>query len=125
MIDMEREFKHLTCKEIIEVVEGKKYPKRIYNSFRSERLHWVRAHIEENVYDSDFNVFSTIERDQRKRKDVYRTYVYNVTRKYVVVLEPQFRSGQAYYLLSAYYLNESYGEKQMKRKLENKLDIVY
>ena len=35
--------------------------------------------------------------------------------KYVVVLEPQFRSGQAY------YLNESYGEKQMKRKLENKL----
>ena len=53
--------------------------------------------------------------------DVYRQVdenyidVYNVTRKYVVVLEPQFRSGQAY------YLNESYGEKQIKRKLENKL----
>ncbi len=125
VIDMEREFKHLTCKEVVEESEGKKFPKRIYDSFRSERLHWIRTHIEEKVNDSVFEVFSTIERDQRKRKDVYRTYVYNVTRKYVVVLEPQFRGSQAYYLLSAYYLNESYGEKQMKQKLSNKLDVVY
>ncbi len=77
--------------------------------------------MEEKVNDSVFEVFSTIERDQRKRKDIYRTYIYNITRKYVIVLEPQFRSGQACYLLSAYYLNESYGEKTDKTKIKEQI----
>ncbi len=125
MIDMEREFKHLTCKQIIEESEGKKYPKRVYDPFRSERLHWIKNHIEEKVSDSIFEIFSTIERDPKKHKDIYRTYIYNITRKYVIVLEPQLRNSQAYYLLSAYYLNETYGEKQMKQKLSNRLKVVY
>jgi hypothetical protein len=37
---------------------------------------------------------------------------------------PQMRSGNAYYLLSAYYLNKTYGEKQLKKKYQNKLPNV-
>ena len=51
-------------------------------------------------------------------------YIWNKTRKYVIVLEPQMRNGEAYYLLTAYYMNKEYGEKQMKKRLAAKLDTV-
>lgn len=124
VIDMEREFKHLTCKEIEEEIDGRKYSRRVYDSFRSERLHWIKCHIDEQVKDSQIEIFSTCERDRGKHKDVYRTYIYNVTRKYVVILEPQIRNRHSYYLLSAYYLNESYGEKQMNKKMKSKIGNV-
>ena len=74
---------------------------------------------------SDIEVFSVVERNQHKRVDVIRTYIYNKTQKYVVVLEPQMRNNaNAYYLLTAYYLNEKYGEKQLKKKLKSKIDSV-
>ena len=125
IIDMDREFMHLTTEEIEDIDEkGIVVKHRIYDSFRSERLHWIRSHIEGQVKDSDVVVFSVKERNQRKRTDVVRTYIYNKTRKYVIVFEPQVRNGNAYYLLTAYYLNKVYGEKQIKRKFSSKLDIV-
>ena len=49
----------------------------------------------------------------------------DIESKYVVVLEPQMRNNaNAYYLLTAYYLNEKYGEKQLKKKLKSKIDSV-
>ena len=125
VIDMDREFMHLTTEEIEETDErGNTIRRRLYDSFRSERLHWIRAHTDEHVTDSNIVVFSVRERNQRKRMDVVRTYIYNKTRKYVVVFEPQKHNGNAYYLLTAYYLNKTYGEKQLKKKLSTKLDEV-
>ena len=125
ILDMDREFMHLTTEEIEEVDEkGVVVKRRLYDSFRSERLHWIRAHTDGQVKDSDIVVFSVTERNQRKRVDVVRTYIYNKTRKYVIVFEPQTRNGNSYYLLTAYYLNKKYGEKQMKKKLAAKMDTV-
>lgn len=70
------------------------------------------------------SVFSVVERDREKRKDVFRTYIYNTVQKYVIVMEPQVRSGKAYYLLTAYYLDEDYGEKMMKKKMKKRRQEV-
>jgi hypothetical protein len=116
---------HLTTEEIEEVDEkGVVIKRRLYDSFRSECLHWIKAHTDGQVKDSDIVVFSVTERSQRKRVDVVRTYIYNKTRKYVIVFEPQTRNGKSYYLLTAYYLNKQYGEKQIKKKLKAKMDAV-
>ena len=124
-VDMDRELMHLTTEEIEDVDEqGKAFKRRVYDRYRSERLHWIKPHVEEKVTDSDIVVFSVSERNQRKRMNVARTYIYNKTRKYVIVLEPQIRNGEAYYLLTAYCLNKEYGEKQMKKKLAAKMDEV-
>lgn len=48
----------------------------------------------QNPY-SEIDMFSVNERNQRKRMNVTRTYIYNKTRKYVIVLEPQIRNGEA------------------------------
>ena len=124
-IDMDRELLHLTTEEIEEADEqGKFYKHRVYDKYRSERLHWIRPHVEGRITDSDIVVFSVNERNQRKRSNVVRTYIWNKTRKYVIVLEPQLRNGEAYYLLTAYYINKVYGEKQMKKRVAAKLDNV-
>lgn len=112
-IDMDREFLHLTTNEELDE-DG--VPHRIYDRFRSERLHWIRAHIEEKTGDNII-IFSIEERNQKKRVDETRVYIYNKDQKYVVVLEPQ-RKGQAYFLLTAYYLNKEHGEKQIKKKIK-------
>ena len=124
-IDMDRELLHLTTEEIEDIDEqGRTFKRRTFDRFRSERLHWIKPHVEEKVTDSDIVVFSVNERNQRKRMNVVRTYIYNKTRKYVIVLEPQIRNGESYYLLTAYYLNKEYGEKQLQKKLASKLDEV-
>lgn len=125
VLDMDREFMHLTTEEIEDINEnGVVVKHRLYDSFRSERLHWIKAHTDEQVKDSDIVVFSVTERNQRKRVNVVRTYIYNKTKKYVIVFEPQSRNGDSYYLLTAYYLNKKYGEKQIKKKLAAKMDVV-
>lgn len=124
-IDMDRELFHLTTEEVEEADEqGKIYKHRIYDKWRSERLHWIRPHIEEKITDSEILVFSVSERNLRKRSNVVRTYIWNKTRKYVIVLEPQIRNGEAYYLLTAYYLNKEYAEKQMEKKFKGRLEDV-
>ncbi len=111
---------HLTCKE----VEEDEVKHRVFDIHRSRRLHWIKPHIDETIGEAAIEVFSVIERDQKNRKDITRTYIYNKPQKYVVVLEPQVRSGNAYYLLTAYYLDEDYGEKQMKKKMKKRLQEV-
>lgn len=111
-------FRHLTTEEVEEEDEnGKSFKRRIFEIHRSQRLHWVKYHIDENLK-KDMEIFSTEEHINGKKK--YRTYIYDLAQKYVIVLEPQ-RSGTDYYLLSAYYLNRSYGVKKMKKKIKNKL----
>jgi len=119
-IDMSRQFKHLTCEEIFEEDEtGRMIPKRVFEKDRSQRLHWIKVHVNE-TYPPKIEVFSIIERDEKKRKDVTRTYIYDKKEKYIIVLEP-LRECTAYFLLTAYYLNKPYAEKQMKKKLKKKL----
>ncbi|MBP5788830.1 MAG: type II CRISPR RNA-guided endonuclease Cas9, partial [Neisseriaceae bacterium] len=96
-IEMARELMHLTCKEVEE--DGEKH--RVFDMNRSRRLHWIKPHMDETTGEADVEVFSVVERDQKNRKDVMRTYIYNIPQKYVIVLEPQVRSGNAYYLLTA------------------------
>jgi hypothetical protein len=122
---MDTLFTHLTHETIKETdIHGRTYKSRdAFEIDRSKRLHWIKYHIDENKKD-EIEVFSVIERDQKQRRDVTRTYVYDKTQKYVIVLEIQ-RSLVDYYLLSAYYLNKSYGEKTMKKKIKRKLPDVY
>jgi hypothetical protein len=123
-IDMDRQFIHLTCEEIIEEDEkGNKYPKRVFDKDRSMRLHWILHHIEQCLPDK-IEIFSVEERDVKARKDVIRTYIYDKDEKYIIVLEPH-RTGTSYYLLSAFYLNRDYGINGIKKKLKKKLSIVY
>lgn len=114
--NMDTLFTHLTC----EVEEDSDY-KRIFDIHRSQRLHWIKTHINEEI--ENIKIFSVKERDNKSRKDVFRTYIFNEAVKYVVVLEPQ-RSNIDYYLLTAYYLNRSYGEKSIRKKMKKKLDEV-
>jgi hypothetical protein len=125
-LDLDREFTHLTTEEIeITNKDGSIIKRRVYDAYHSERLHWIKYHIEKEVDDSNILVFSVKERNFQKRTPIIRTYIYNKTRKYVIVLEPQTRSNKAaYYLLTAYYLNKTYGEKQIEKKLKAKLPDV-
>ena len=122
--DMDRQFMHLTCEGVIEEdAKGNKYPKRVFDKDRSMRLHWILHHIEERLPDK-ITVFSVEERNIKERKDVIRTYVYDKDEKYIIVLQPQ-RTGNSYFLLSAYYLNRSYGVKEIEKKLKKKLSEIY
>lgn len=123
MINLDRVFNHL-IKEDVEVIrdDGTKYTKRVFEKDRSMRLHWVKPHVDE-LTKTKIEVFSVVERDPTKRKDVIRTYIYNTDKNYVVVLEPQ-NSKTDYYLLTAYYLNKSYAPKQMKKKMKKRLAEV-
>lgn len=123
-IDMDREFMHVTTERIEVQENGRTVKRNVLDFDRSERLHWIKPHTESRITDSDIVVFSVLEREQDKRKDVPRTYIYNKTRKYVVVFEPQQRNGNAYFLLTAYYLNKDYGLKMIEKKLKKKLAEV-
>lgn len=125
-LDLDREFQHLTTEEIADTDDNGKIVKhRIFDLHRSIRLHWIRPHIEEKVEDgSSILVFSAVERDKKARKDVIRTYIYNKTMKYVIVLEPQPKSPAAYFLLTAYYLNREYGEKAILKRYTKRLSKV-
>lgn len=117
-------FRHLTTEEIeMKDENDKKYPKRIFEMDRSQRLHWIRYHLEgkkkENV-----EVFSVEERDQKKRKDIIRTYIYDVDQKYIIVLDPQ-RTKKDYYLVTAYHLNKEYGEKKINKLLKRRLPELH
>jgi hypothetical protein len=115
---MQTLFHHLTTEEIEEDDEnGRVFKRRVFEIHRSVRLHWIRFHIEEKLKDV-IKVFSTEERVNGRI--TYRTYIYDYKQRYVIVLEPQ-RSGQDYYLLSAYYLNRPYGEKMIQKKMKHKL----
>lgn len=117
-------FRHLTTEKIeAEDENGKKYPKRIFEIDRSQRLHWIRYHLEEKKKEN-VGIFSVEERDQKKRKDIIRTYIYDLEEKYIIVLDPQ-RTQQDYYLITAYYLNKEYGEKKIKKLMKRRLPELH
>lgn len=110
-------FSHMTTKEFNDTDEnGNAIKKRSFDIKRSERLHWVKPHIEETTKDNDIVVFS---HDYPK----VRTYIWNKKEKYVVILEPQKKSG-AYYLLTAYYLDEKRGVKQLENNYKKRMSEV-
>jgi hypothetical protein len=122
--DMDRQFIHLTCEEVVEEDEnGERYAKRVFDKDRSMRLHWILYHVEERLPDK-ITIFSVEERDAKERKKVIKTYIYDRKEKYIIVLHPQ-RAGNAYFLLSAYYLNRSYGVKEIEKKLKKRLPDIY
>jgi hypothetical protein len=124
VIDIDRNFRHLTTenKECYNEDGTFSHYKREYEKDRSKRLHWIKAHISENI--KGLIIFSTEERDKRKRKNVYKTYIYNRKDKYVIVLEVQ-NDLSSYYLLTAYYLNRPYGIKEIENKLKGKLNSIF
>lgn len=123
LLDMDREFAHLTTEEVEIEENGKKVKHRVFDIHRSQRLHWIRPHIEEKINDNVI-VFSAIERDKKARKDVIKTYIYNKVQKYVIVFEAQHGDSSGYFLLTAYYLNREYGEKAILKKYRKRLPQI-
>ncbi len=114
---LETLFNHLTTED--DYSDG--FKKRKFEIDRSIRLHWIKFHIEETIPDQ-IQIFSFLDRiDGTNRK---RTYIYDKGKKYVIILELQ-RSGNDYYLITAYHLNKSNGVKQIEKKYKNKLDCIY
>ena len=59
-----------------------------------------------------------------KEPEGNRTYIYDKTEKYVIVLEP-LRNGTEYYLLSAYHVQGKDARRnKIERKYRRKLDIL-
>ncbi len=117
---MDTLFNHLIKKEEKDE-KGNKTGKRIYESDRSKRLHWIKHHIEKKSID---NIVIFSYEDRIKGKDTIRTYIYDKVNNYVIILEPQ-RSKIDYYLITAYYFNEPGGDKQIKKKFKKRLDNIY
>lgn len=90
-IAMENLFNHLTRKEV-----DKETHHREFDMSRSQRLHWIRYHIEQRKPDNML-YFSVAE------PRAARTYIYDIDEKYVIVLEPR-NNNTTYYLLTAYHL---------------------
>lgn len=122
--DMASLFEHLTCASEDQYDnKGRNFKSRSEFDFeRSKRLHWIWFHIQEKNKQK-IDVFSFP--DRKRGKNVIRTYIYDESEKYVIILEPQ-RSGLDYYLLTAYYLTEDKGGiKQIEKKRKRRLNQVY
>lgn len=112
VIKMDTLFNHLTTQ-----IVNKETRRREFELTRSERLHWIRFHID-CCKDDNMLIFSV------KEPEGNRTYIYDKDEKYVIVLEP-LRSGIEYYLLSAYYLIGKDAQRdKMIKKYKRKLNEV-
>lgn len=108
---MARLFAHLTTEVVNPETKHREFERK-----RSERLHWLRYHIEERK-NQGMLVFSIRETGQ------IRTYILDEDENYVIVLEA-FRNQTEYYLLTAYYLDGRNPDK-MKNKYKRRLsDII-
>ncbi len=112
---MQNLFNHLTRKT--EVGDAEKH--RTFDMSCSQRLHCIRYHIDQNKKD-DMLVFSVEEPNS------IRTYIYDKTEKYVIVLEPS-RKHDSYYLLTAYHLEgkDDKRNKILAKYKKRRLPIVY
>lgn len=122
--EMDRTFVHITTREFPQYDEkGKQLPlpKREFDMPRAVRLHWINHHVHECTPEN-LEVFTVVERDQKKRADVKHTYIYDKVEKFVIVFDR--REEKDFYLLTAYYLNEPYAEKMMKKKMKKKEECV-
>lgn len=101
---MENLFNHLTTKEVDKEIHHREFDKS-----RSQRLHWIRHHVEQHKK-NNMLYFSVAEPRSA------RTYIYDIDEKYVIVLEPR-RDNTAYYLLTAYHLE---GKDAARNKIMSK-----
>jgi len=115
--------RHLVTEDVEVERDGRIFKSRVFEMDRAQRVHWIRNHLEELNPDKVL-VFSVEERDRRKRKDRVRTYLFDEAEEYVIVLDPQ-RSKKDYFLVTAYYLNESYGKKKMLKLWKKRLDKIH
>lgn len=112
-IPMTTLFKHLTT-----VIIDQNTRERVFEMERSMRLHWVRFHIEERRVD-DVLQFSVLE------PEGIRTYIYDVTEMYVIVLEPLKKINE-YYLLTAYHLQGKDAKRnKILQKYKRRLNELY
>jgi len=116
---MDTLFHHLTTRKNIDD-KGMELKTRSFDIHRSQRLHWIKFHVEEKKKD-EVNIFSCNERI--KGKDRIRTYIYDVKESYVIILELQ-RSAMDYYFITAYYLNEEGSKENIEKKEKKKLSSV-
>lgn len=123
-LDMDRTFRHLTTREYEQYDEnGNLLPekRREFDIARSKRLHWINHHVHE-ITPENIQVFTVTERNQKKHQDVTHTYIYDTVHKYVIVFDR--RENKHFYLLTAYYLDEPYAEKMLKKKMKKRLAEV-
>lgn len=103
---MDTLFHHLTTCSI-----NNKENTREYDRDRSLRIHWIKHHIHENT-PGILDIFSV------KEKKTIRTYIYDKTKRYVIILEP--KNSTTYYLITAYYISRANYfkiESKSKRRL--------
>lgn len=111
-IEMQTLFTHITTK-----IVDPDTKKRDFDIHRSRRIHWIKYHIEQRKHDNML-VFSVHE------PKGYRTYIYDVDEKYLIVLEP-LREVNEYYLLTAYPLRGKDSKRdKIKKKYKRRLDKV-
>ncbi|WP_369753288.1 hypothetical protein AB3G34_01800 [Flavobacterium sp. WC2409] len=123
LFDVESLFKHLTYRTDEELdKKGKVIKKRdVFDFERSKRLHWILPHINEIIF-QNIEVFSS--NNRINGRDVVRTYIYNKTKEYIIILQPQ-KGGLDYYFITAYYLEKRLGGLNMiKQKYKNRLADV-
>ena len=112
VISMETLFSHLTT-----VIVDKVTRRREFEIHRSQRLNWIRHHIEEKKSDNML-LFSI------KEPEGVRTYIYDIDEKYIIVLEP-LRNKNQYYLLTAYHLmGKDVHRDKILNKYKRKLNEV-
>lgn len=123
-LDMDRTFIHLTTKETpvyddngVKLTEKR----RTFDPKRSVRLHWINHHVHE-VTPDNLEIFTVVERDMKKRMNVRHTYIYDKVEKYVIIFDR--RPQKDFYLLTAYYLDEVYAEKALKKKMKKKEEAI-
>lgn len=92
---------------------------REFDMHRSMRLHWVRFHLDHSKQD-DVLHFSV------KEPEGIRTYIYDVTEKYVVILLPKPKYN-VYFLLTAYHLRgkDSERDKILKKYNKRRLNEIH
>jgi hypothetical protein len=120
-VSMEILFHHLTTREDRDEKE-KKTGTRSFEMARSQRLHWIKYHVD-GMRTQNIDIFSYEDRLEG-RGDVIRTYIYDMDQEYVIILEPQ-RSNIDYFLITAYFLNEPGGKKQIVKKQKKKMNELY
>lgn len=104
-------FTHLTT-----VIVNEETRQREFEIKRSERLHWVKYHIDEKK-EAGMIVFSVAE------SSGVRTYILDDAEGYVIILEA-YRNQTEYYLLTAYFL-EGRNTDKIKAKYRRRLpDVV-
>ena len=101
---MENLFTHLITKVVDHDTNH-----REFDMSRSQRLHWIKYLVGENKKEN--MLYFSVDEGRS-----YRTYIYDMDEKYVIVLEP-LRNNTAYYLLTAYHLE---GRDAARNKILNR-----